>query len=149
MDARFDPWKEQGVPLIARFELNGYNTKSAYKIESKRPYFVYYDRGFMAIQSPPVYVAEDRSQKRRGKVIGLLNVDEIPSQKASSLKAYLAPLDSNYRIILPGFIVRNQDSPDQPAKTVNNQAEFDLGMIVRLAHKTDNSLVIAVQVERQ
>jgi hypothetical protein len=110
---------------------------------------MYYDRDFMAIQSPQVYVAEDRHPKRRGKVIGLLSVDEIPSQKASSLKAYLAPLDSNYRIILPDFIVRNQNSPDQPARTVNNQAEFDLGMIVRLAHKTKKSLVIAVKVERQ
>ncbi len=65
-ESRFDPWKDHGVPLIASFELNGFNLKSAYKIESRRPYFIYYDKGFIAGKNLPVYVVEDRNPLRRG-----------------------------------------------------------------------------------
>ncbi len=58
------------------------------------------------------------------------------------------PLNCSYRLVLPGVISNKRDS-DQPARIVNNQAEFNLGLVVRLAHKIDKSLVIAVKVERQ
>jgi hypothetical protein len=148
-ESRFDPWKDHGVPLIAMFELNGSSVTSAYKIESRMPYFIYYDKGFMPGHNLPVYVVEDRHPSRRGEVVSLLNVDNIPSHKNSALKAHLMPLNSNYRIIPPAFIIRNQNSPDQPARIDNNQAEFDLGLVVKLAHKTNKSLVISVRVERQ
>lgn len=142
----FDPWKDPGVQFLATFELLCNQLNSCYKINSGQPYYVYCDRA--SAQKPPIYVSMEKHPNLRGELVGLISVDECQTAKNASFKAHLIPLNEHYRVISPNFWSAKKYRDEVPVNIDNNQAEFNLGYVLRVAYKKIESDGFSVKVER-
>ena len=142
----FDPWRDQEVLFIATFEFPcNPQPRSSYRINSGQPYYVYCDR--VSAQKPPIYVSMEKHPNPRGELVGLLSVDKRQTAKASAFKAHLIPLNVHYRVISPNFWSAKKYRDEVPVNIDNNQAEFNLGYVLRVAYKKIESDGFSVKVE--